>query len=80
MLEPLIAHGGTAGAVVELSLALLIVAIALAVWVGRRTSRRSLSKAPYSAAPTSGGLAAFAGRPSECSPPAGPEGLRRFSV
>jgi hypothetical protein len=32
----LIAHGGTAGAVVELSLALLIVAIALAVWVGGR--------------------------------------------
>jgi hypothetical protein len=31
-----IAHGGTAGAVVEASLALLIVAIALAVWVGNR--------------------------------------------
>jgi hypothetical protein len=39
MLEPLIAHGGTAGAVVELSLALLIVAIALAVWVGRRQDK-----------------------------------------
>jgi hypothetical protein len=35
-LGQLIAHGGTAGAVVEVSLALLIVAIALAVWVGGR--------------------------------------------
>jgi hypothetical protein len=34
-----IAHGGTAGAVVELSLALLIVAIALAVWVGTRQDK-----------------------------------------
>ena len=32
----LVAHGGTAGALVEASLALLIVAIALAVWVGNR--------------------------------------------
>jgi hypothetical protein len=39
MLEPLIAHGGTPGAVVELSVALLIVAIALAVWVGRRQDK-----------------------------------------
>jgi hypothetical protein len=35
----LIAHGGTTGAVVELSLALLIVAIALAVWVGARRDK-----------------------------------------
>jgi hypothetical protein len=35
----LIAHGGVAGAVVELSLALLIVAIALAVWVGGRKDK-----------------------------------------
>jgi hypothetical protein len=39
MLEPLIAHGGVAGAAVELSLALLIVAIALAVWVGGRKDK-----------------------------------------
>jgi hypothetical protein len=32
----LVAHGGVAGAVVELSAGLLIVAIALAVWVGGR--------------------------------------------
>jgi hypothetical protein len=32
----LIAHGGVGGAVVEASAALLIVAIALAVWVGGR--------------------------------------------
>jgi hypothetical protein len=38
-LGQLIAHGGTAGAVVELSLALLIVAIALVVWVGRRQDK-----------------------------------------
>jgi hypothetical protein len=31
-----IAHGGVAGAVVEVLLALLIVAIALAAWVGTR--------------------------------------------
>jgi hypothetical protein len=31
-----LAHGGVAGAVVELSFALLIVAIALAAWVGAR--------------------------------------------
>jgi hypothetical protein len=31
-----IAHGGVGGAVVEASAALLIVAIALAVWVGGR--------------------------------------------
>jgi hypothetical protein len=35
-LVPLFAHGGVAGAVVELSAGLLIVAIALAVWVGGR--------------------------------------------
>ncbi|MFL5970806.1 MAG: hypothetical protein ACJ750_00230 [Gaiellaceae bacterium] len=35
-LLPLFAHGGVAGAVVELTAALLIVAIALAVWVGGR--------------------------------------------
>jgi hypothetical protein len=34
-----IAHGGTAGAVVELSLALLVVAIGLAVWVGGRQDK-----------------------------------------
>lgn len=33
---PLFAHGGVAGAIVELSAGLLIVAIALAVWVGNR--------------------------------------------
>jgi hypothetical protein len=38
-LGQLIAHGGTAGAVVEVSLALLIVAIALAVWVGGRQDK-----------------------------------------
>jgi hypothetical protein len=38
-LGQLIAHGGTTGAVVELSLALLIVAIALAVWVGGRQDK-----------------------------------------
>ncbi|HEU6444043.1 MAG TPA: hypothetical protein VFL61_03195 [Gaiellaceae bacterium] len=32
----LVAHGGLAGAIVEASSALLIVAIALAVWVGQR--------------------------------------------
>jgi hypothetical protein len=31
-----LAHGGVAGAVVEVSFALLIVAIALAAWVGNR--------------------------------------------
>jgi hypothetical protein len=31
-----IAHGGVGGAIVEASAALLIVAIALAVWVGNR--------------------------------------------
>jgi hypothetical protein len=31
-----VAHGGVAGAVIEASVALLIVAIALAVWVGNR--------------------------------------------
>ena len=35
-LVPLFAHGGVAGAVVELTAALLIVAIALAVWAGGR--------------------------------------------
>jgi hypothetical protein len=35
-LIPMFAHGGVAGAVVELSAALLIVAIAIAVWVGNR--------------------------------------------
>jgi hypothetical protein len=38
-LGQLIAHGGTAGAAVEVSLALLIVAIALAVWVGARRDK-----------------------------------------
>jgi hypothetical protein len=32
----LLAHGGVAGAIVEVSIALLIVAIALAAWVGNR--------------------------------------------
>jgi hypothetical protein len=32
----LVAHGGVAGAIVEASAALLIVAIALAVWIGNR--------------------------------------------
>ena len=36
----LIAHGGVAGAVVEVSAALLIVAIALAAWVGGRKDRK----------------------------------------
>jgi hypothetical protein len=31
-----LAHGGTVGAIVEASFALLIVALALAVWVGSR--------------------------------------------
>jgi hypothetical protein len=35
-LVPLFGHGGVAGAVVELSAGLLIVAIALAVWLGGR--------------------------------------------
>jgi hypothetical protein len=34
--ELVIAHGGVAGAAVETAFALLIVAIALAVWVGNR--------------------------------------------
>jgi hypothetical protein len=34
-----LAHGGVTGAVVELSLALLIVAIALAAWVGTRREK-----------------------------------------
>jgi hypothetical protein len=37
----IVAHGGTAGAIVEVSLALLVVAIALAVWVGGRKDRES---------------------------------------
>ena len=32
----LVAHGGVAGAVVELSAGLLIVAVAVAVWLGGR--------------------------------------------
>jgi hypothetical protein len=36
----LIAHGGVGGAIVEASAALLIVAIALAVWVGGRRDRQ----------------------------------------
>jgi hypothetical protein len=36
----LIAHGGVGGAIVEASAALLIVAIALAVWVGGRRDRK----------------------------------------
>jgi hypothetical protein len=39
VLEPLVAHGGVAGAVMEVSGALLIVAIALAAWVGGRKDR-----------------------------------------
>jgi hypothetical protein len=35
----LVAHGGVAGAVVEVLLALLIVAIALAAWVGGRRDK-----------------------------------------
>jgi hypothetical protein len=38
LIAPL-AHGGVAGAVVEVALALLIVAIALAVWVGGREDK-----------------------------------------
>jgi hypothetical protein len=36
------AHGGVGGAIVEVSAALLIVAIALAVWVGGRKDRKEL--------------------------------------
>jgi hypothetical protein len=36
----LVAHGGVAGAIVEVSAALLIVAIAVAVWVGGRKDRQ----------------------------------------
>jgi hypothetical protein len=36
MAEMLLAHGGVAGAIVEASFAVLIVAIALAAWVGNR--------------------------------------------
>ena len=36
LLTMLLAHGGVAGAIVEVSIALLIVAIALAAWVGSR--------------------------------------------
>jgi hypothetical protein len=32
----LLAHGGVAGAIVEVSIGVLIVAIALAAWVGNR--------------------------------------------
>jgi hypothetical protein len=32
----IVAHGGVTGAIIEISAALLIVAIALAVWVGGR--------------------------------------------
>jgi hypothetical protein len=35
-LDHLIAHGGLAGAAVEVALALLIVAVALAAWLGGR--------------------------------------------
>lgn len=35
-----LAHGGTTGAVVETAFALLIVAIALAVWVGSRSDNK----------------------------------------
>ncbi len=35
----ILGHGGIGGAIVELSAALLIVAIALAVWVGGRRDR-----------------------------------------
>jgi len=38
-LATLFAHGGVGGAVVEVSGALLIVAIALAVWVGGRRGK-----------------------------------------
>jgi hypothetical protein len=34
-----VAHGGVAGAAVEVAMALLIVAIALAVWVGQRRDK-----------------------------------------
>jgi hypothetical protein len=36
----LVAHGGLAGAIVEISAALLIVAIALAVWVGNKKDEK----------------------------------------
>jgi hypothetical protein len=35
----LVAHGGVAGAVAELMFALLVVAIALAAWVGGRRDK-----------------------------------------
>ena len=35
----ILAHGGVAGAVVELLFALLVVAIALAAWVGARREK-----------------------------------------
>jgi hypothetical protein len=38
-LGQLIAHGGTAGAAIELALAGLIVAIALAAWIGGRKDK-----------------------------------------
>ncbi|HEV2712888.1 MAG TPA: hypothetical protein VGU26_07310 [Gaiellaceae bacterium] len=37
--ELIVAHGGVAGAVAELLFALLIVAIALAAWVGARRDK-----------------------------------------
>ena len=37
--EVIVAHGGVAGAVVELLFALLIVASALAAWVGARREK-----------------------------------------
>ena len=37
--EVIVAHGGVAGAVVELLFALLVVAIALAAWVGARREK-----------------------------------------
>jgi hypothetical protein len=38
-LMSVLAHGGTGGAIIEASFALLIVAIALAVWVGGRRDK-----------------------------------------
>jgi hypothetical protein len=36
----LVAHGGTAGAIIELALVVGVVAIMLAIWVGNRRDRK----------------------------------------
>jgi hypothetical protein len=51
----LVAHGGVAGAVVEISLALLLVGLAAAIWLGRgeddadRADETSVEETPRSA-------------------------------